>query len=228
MTQCGFQGAHPDWLGKQSEQSFRLHYEASTARSAGSVSSAPSQNVTTLGARRPSEPEGVPMYQRVAFISLPAIAFFFSLSNVLPAAAQTATTQFNVQMTIVGECKINSAANLNFGSVGIIGSNLDATSNLVVQCTNGTSYTLGLDNGTGSGATSALRKMTGPNSETIGYALYSDAARSSVWGSTVGTNTKTGVGNGNAQTFTIYGRVAPQTTPAAGSYADTVTVTLTY
>jgi spore coat protein U-like protein len=35
-------------------------------------------------------------------------------------------------------------------------------------------------------------------------------------------------GNGADQTFTIYGRVPAQTTPAPGTYTDTVTVTVTY
>lgn len=167
------------------------------------------------------------MKKRIFFKSMIS-ATVFSLSVVSPAISQTATTQFNVQMTITGECKINSAANLNFGSVGIIASNLDATSNLVVQCTNGTSYNIGLDNGIGSGATTAARKMTGPNSETIAYSLFTDSARSTVWGNTIGTNTKAAIGSGAAQTYTVYGRVAPQNSPTPGSYADTVTVTLTY
>ncbi|MDW5316411.1 spore coat U domain-containing protein [Rhizobium sp. PL01] len=144
------------------------------------------------------------------------------------ASSQTATTQFNVQITITGECKINSAANLNFGSVGIISTNLDASSNLVVQCTNGTSYNVGLDAGIGSGATTAVRKMTGPNAETVSYSLYTDAARGIVWGNTIGTNTKAATGSGAAQTYTVYGRVPPQNAPTPGAYADTVTVTLTY
>jgi spore coat protein U-like protein len=37
-----------------------------------------------------------------------------------------------------------------------------------------------------------------------------------------------GTGNGAGQTITIFGRVPAQTTPAPGTYTDTVTVTVTY
>lgn len=145
-----------------------------------------------------------------------------------PALAQTATTTFTVQMTITSSCQINSATNLDFGSSGVIAANRDATSTLTVQCTNGTGYTIGLNQGAGSGATIANRLMSGAGAATISYSLYSDVARATVWGNTIGTNTVSGSGNGAAQPYTVYGRVPPQTTPAAGPYTDTINVTLNY
>ena len=59
----------------------------------------------------------------------------------------------------------------------------------------------------------------------VNYALYRDASRTLNWGNTVGTDTVSGSGNGTAQTLTVYGRVPAQTTPAAGVYNDSVTVT---
>jgi spore coat protein U-like protein len=37
-----------------------------------------------------------------------------------------------------------------------------------------------------------------------------------------------GTGTGASQTITVYGKVPTQTTPVAGTYADSVIVTLTY
>ncbi|MUO80754.1 fimbrial major subunit CsuA/B family protein [Agrobacterium vitis] len=164
---------------------------------------------------------------------MPRSSLFYVLSSLLIFApqsvfAQTATSPFTVQMTITADCQITSAGNLSFGSAGLISSNRDATSTLTVQCTNGTAYNLGLNEGAGTGATVTSRLMTGPASATIGYALYRDTARSTVWGNTVGTNTVSASGTGSTQTYTVYGRVASQTTPAAGAYTDTVTVTVTY
>jgi spore coat protein U-like protein len=62
----------------------------------------------------------------------------------------------------------------------------------------------------------------------VTYSLYSDSGRATVWGNTVGTNTVAGTGNGASQSYTVYGRAPAQTTPAAGTYTDTVTVTVTY
>ncbi|WP_348629917.1 spore coat U domain-containing protein [Mesorhizobium sp. M7D.F.Ca.US.004.03.1.1] len=132
-----------------------------------------------------------------------------------------------VQMTITASCTISSASTLNFGSSGVIAANVDQTSTVQVQCTNTTPYNIGLDAGTGSGATVAARKMTN-GASTITYSLYSDSGRTTVWGSTIGTNTVSATGTGSAQSFTVYGRVPTQSTPAPAAYTDTVTVTVTY
>lgn len=143
--------------------------------------------------------------------------------------AQTSTsTNFTVQITIQAACQINSAGLLDFGTNGVLAANVDSTSQIVVQCTTGTPFSLGLNAGTGTGATVATRLMTGPASATISYGLFRDAGHLQVWGNTVGTDRLTSTGTGAAQSFTVYGRVPPQTTPAVGTYSDTVTATLTY
>lgn len=143
------------------------------------------------------------------------------------AAAATTTSTFTVQVAITASCTINSAATLNFGTQGVLIANVDQTSTLQVQCTNTTPYNIGLNAGTGSGATVAVRKLTS-GSNTVNYSLYSDSGRATVWGNTVGTDTVAGTGNGAAQSYTVYGRITAQTTPAPGTYTDTITVTVTY
>jgi spore coat protein U-like protein len=159
-------------------------------------------------------------------LMLAAAALFF-LPSADPSNAATATSTFTVQMTVTSSCVINSAATLNFGNQGVLIANVDGTSTMQVQCTNTTPYNIGLDAGTGTGATVAARKMTS-GANTITYSLYSDSGRTTVWGNTVGTNTVAGTGNGASQSYTVYGRVPPQTTPAAATYTDTITVTVTY
>jgi len=143
------------------------------------------------------------------------------------ARAATATTSFQVQLTIQAECLINSASTLNFGTLGVLSANVDQTSTIQVQCTNTTPYTIGLDAGTGAGATVATRKLTG-GAATVNYSLYSNAGRTTVWGTTIGSNTVASTGTGAAQSFTVYGRIPAQTTPAPATYTDTITVTVTY
>lgn len=144
------------------------------------------------------------------------------------ANAATSTGSFQVSMTIQAECKLQTASNLTFGAHGVIDTNVDSTSTIGVQCTNETPYTVGLSAGDGSGATVAARKMTSAASATVGYAVYRDANHSQVWGVTQGVDTASGTGNGAVQSFTVYGRVASQTTPASGSYSDLIAVTVTY
>ena len=152
-----------------------------------------------------------------------AVAALFLLPLANASHAATATSTFTVQMTVTSSCVINSASTLNFGNSGVLVANVDNTSTLQVQCTNTTPYNIGLDAGTGSGATVAVRKMTN-GGNTINYSLYTTAARTI----TVGTDTVAGTGNGAAQSYTVYGRVPAQATPAAATYTDTITVTVTY
>ena len=144
------------------------------------------------------------------------------------ARAATATGQFNVTITIQSDCVVQSATDLAFGSQGVLSANVDAQSTISVQCTNTTPYTVGINAGNGAGATVAARRMTGPAAATVTYSVYRDAARSLVWGTTIGTDTLAGTGDGTPQPITVYGRVPSQTTPAAGGYTDTLTVTVTY
>ncbi|WP_457813113.1 spore coat U domain-containing protein (plasmid) [Sinorhizobium meliloti] len=164
--------------------------------------------------------------------SLLACAGLLAISSMLatPAGSQTATNQFNVQITISEECLINSASDLVFPSTGVIDANVDAASAIAVQCTDGTAYDIGLNEGIGTGATVDERLMSGPNSETVTYSLYTDAARSDVWGDTIATDTVSATGTGDEQTYDVFGRVPPQTAPTPGIYNDndTITVTVTY
>jgi spore coat protein U-like protein len=144
------------------------------------------------------------------------------------ARAATATSSFTVQVTITASCTIVSTATLNFGgSVGVLTANVDVSTTLQVQCTNTTPYNIGLNAGIGTGATVASRLMTS-GANTITYSLYKDSGHVTVWGNTVGIDTQAATGTGAAQTYTVYGRIPPQTTPAPATYSDTITVTVTY
>jgi spore coat protein U-like protein len=153
----------------------------------------------------------------------------YGLTSILLGCNTLATTSsasFNVTATVPTTCRITTN-NLNFGSVGVIGANVDASTNLGPVCTNGTPYTIGLDGGLSGAIDPTQRKMTNGTASVL-YGLYRDAARSQVFGNIIGTNTAAGTGIGLSQTLTVYGRVAPQTTPAPGIYSDTITATLTY
>src|SRR5262249_55107081 len=133
------------------------------------------------------------------------------LQTLSAPLAATATSSFTVSVTITATCTINSASTLNFGTQGVLGANVDQTSTIQVTCTNTTPYNIGLDAGTGTGATVTTRKLTSGGA-TVNYTLYSDSGRTTVWGNTIGTNTVAGTGNGSGQNYTVYGRIPAQTT----------------
>lgn len=159
---------------------------------------------------------------------LAALLFTAALSGLSAGRGHAATTSttFTVSITITASCTVSATA-LNFGSVSLLTSAVDATSTIDVSCTDTTPYSVGLDAGGGSGATVATRLMTS-GAATIDYSLYQDAARTIVWGDTVSTDTLAGTGSGSTQTLTVYGRVPAQTSPAPGTYSDTINVTITY
>lgn len=144
------------------------------------------------------------------------------------AHATTATGQFQVTLTIQAECRLTSATDLAFGTTGVIQSAINSTSTIGVQCTNSTPYNVGINAGTGSGATVASRIMSSGAGAGVTYQLYRDSARTQLWGNTVNTDTVSATGTGAVQSLTVYGRVPAQNTPAAGNYSDTVQVTVTY
>lgn len=139
------------------------------------------------------------------------------------------TFTFSVSANVASSCTAVSGTALDFGTRGLITSNADQTSSISLTCTKRSPYNVGLNAGSNPATAGDVttRRMTDGSSHYIGYQMYSDAGRSTVWGNTVSTNTVNGMAVGGAQTFTVYGRVPPQN-PRAGSYADTVTVTVTY
>ncbi|MEZ5815784.1 MAG: spore coat U domain-containing protein [Hyphomicrobiaceae bacterium] len=154
-----------------------------------------------------------------------AVALLTTSASAVMAA--TATNTFQSKIVIVAECKVQSTQDLDFGSHGVLDANVDATADIGVQCTNTTPYNVQLNAGSTSGGSIATRLMTS-GSATVAYQMYKDAGRSQNWGQTNGTDTVSATGNGSVQTHTVYGRVAPQATPAPATYTDTVTVTVEY
>jgi spore coat protein U-like protein len=154
-------------------------------------------------------------------------SIFVAVMGTGGALAATATGNFNAQIIIQGECIVAATNPLNFGTTGVLSSDIDQTTTFEVQCTNSTPYSVGLDAGTGVGASTLLRRMTG-GSDAIDYQMFSDPSRTVNWGDNVGVDTVAGVGNGSPQSLTIYGRVVPQATPEPDTYIDTVTIEVTY
>lgn len=147
-----------------------------------------------------------------------------------PALAATTTSTLSVDATVTSNCSVSTTA-VSFGSVNVLsGTNVDATGGISVTCTSGTAWAASANEGGGTGATINDRKMTS-GSNLLSYDLYTDSARTTIWGdgTTGNGSTITGTGSGSAQASTIYARVpSGQSSVPAGSYSDSVTVTVTY
>jgi len=136
----------------------------------------------------------------------------------------TVTAMFSVTATGVKDCTV-SATNLAFGNY--TGALNTSTSTVSVTCTDGTTYTVGLSAGLATGATVTSRSMQN-GSALLNYGLYSNSTHTTNWGNTSATNWVSGTGNGAAQPLTVYGQIPAAQYVTAGSYTDTITVSVTY
>lgn len=140
------------------------------------------------------------------------------------AVCATRTSVFAVSLSVQASCSVTTGA-IAFGVYsGVLNT---AVTTIGVTCTNTTTYNVGFDAGQTSGAGVSTRQMR-YLSNTLPYSLYSNAAMTSNWGQTIGTDTVAGVGAGTAQTLMVYGRIAAGLRVTPGSYGDTVVVIVGY
>jgi spore coat protein U-like protein len=133
-----------------------------------------------------------------------------------PVLAATATTTFTVTATVAAACTI-SATDLAFGTYSPAAAlPTDGSSTVTTTCNLAAPYNIGLNAGTGAGATVAARKMTS-GANLLTYSLFQDAARLVVWGNTIGTDTVALVGTGLAVPTTVFGRIPALQNVAVGS-----------
>ncbi|NUU03509.1 Csu type fimbrial protein [Herbaspirillum robiniae] len=153
-----------------------------------------------------------------------AAALVFSVGA--DAFAASSTGNLAISAVVTAQCVVQSAA-IPFGTYS--SSAIQQNAQIGVTCSNGTSYTISLDAGTGSGANTTARKLaTTDGSSTLNYALYQDSARTKTWGNANGTDTLSGVGNGAAQSIPVYGYIPAGQATRAGTYSDVVAITLSY
>lgn len=152
-------------------------------------------------------------------------ALALAAMGAMSAQAGTDSANMNVKVTITATCDIHSVspADVNFGSILSSATDADAVGTLNVNCTQGTDYSIGLDDG--QNATGGSRRMV-KGSDSVAYDLYLDAARSNRWGDG-SSDSAAGTGSGSSQAISVYGRIATANSPA-GNYSDVVVATVTY
>ena len=135
------------------------------------------------------------------------------------------TTSITVNATVTATCSI-STASMTFPPQTIFTSDVAASSDLTVTCTNAAPYWVGLDNG--SNPLSGQRRMKS-KSDYINYDLYIDNARQQRWGATKDVDTVSGTGLATGQRITVYGKIPkPTPSPAPGTYTDSVIATVNF
>jgi len=135
----------------------------------------------------------------------------------------------NIELLVENDCVI-TAPDLDFGQAPLVGSFNPVTRTILIRCSAGAAYTVGLDDG--NQGTGGVRRMQS-GSNHLSYDIYKTAASPDRWGA-IGTarrtssDADTGAGVYDAVTTQGYTYRAAvltgQTTPPAGSYSDTIRV----
>ncbi|HAX92938.1 MAG TPA: hypothetical protein DCY25_03140 [Bacteroidales bacterium] len=166
----------------------------------------------------------------VAMFALAVGVFIFSA-----AFAEMKTTTFQVSANVIPSCTV-STARVNFGDSISGTANVSATGNVIVNCSSGTTYEIGLNeglnyaspyrhvsDGSGNSISYLLNKWLFPFPEEWGNSCTTNSYPS---GSCYSGNTATG----SDQSYTVFGllRLSAHPGSPAGTYSDTVTVEVQY
>lgn len=141
------------------------------------------------------------------------------------ALAETDSKTMTVSASISSICSVSTTP-LDFGEVALTGAT-NGTATLSVQCTNGGTWSLGMDEGQNFVAAARFLKS---GTQKLAYDLFTDPARGARW-TGAGAGLKLGTGTGALQTVTVYGQVTTgQTRIATGGvpYTDTIIVTMNF
>jgi spore coat protein U-like protein len=158
-----------------------------------------------------------------------------SLAVAAPAWAGSTTANLSVGAAVTNNCIVSTTA-AAFGAYDPIVTNktapLDSSNGKVtITCAKGTTATIGLGTGlnTASATGTSRALIDGTGTHFLNYELYNESSRTTVW-----TNTSGGLiapvaaPSRAARDFMVYGRVPADQNVPAGTYSDTVFVTINF
>lgn len=137
--------------------------------------------------------------------------------------------RINIEMRVANDCVIQ-APQLDFGTAPIAGSFNPVTRTILIRCSAGSAYSVGLDNGTH--AQGNVRRMQS-GSNYLAYEIYKSATSPDRWGAVGSERRASNTADLNAgvydsltnQSFTYRAAIDPaQASPPAGHYTDRIRV----
>jgi spore coat protein U-like protein len=168
-----------------------------------------------------------------AKISLVLATAILTVAASSSASAQTSTSNLSVTANINNNCAISSTP-VAFGNydpiVGNLTSDLTATGTVLVTCTIGDNTVITLGEGLNKlgGSTPAVPLRQAANSgNKLNYFLYQESSHTTGWGNTGAAGISI-TGSGIQQSIPVYGVIGHGQNMPAGSYTDTVVVTVSF
>ena len=148
----------------------------------------------------------------------------------LSGQGSSSSASLTVNATVTKNCTITTAP-VAFGNYDSVAANatapLDGVGTVTVTCTKGAVAKVGLN--AGSNAEGTTRRMLGGTAAYLGYELYKDPGRATVWGDTASDALDIPAApDRNPRNFPVYGRVAAAQDAAVGTYVDTVVATVNF
>ena len=169
-------------------------------------------------------------------VAIASAALLGAASLTVPAYAATDTSNMAVTATVGEACTI-ATADIAFGAYDAINDHasapLTAQGSVTTTCTLDKAAKVIIGQGLyaleGSTDGAPVRRMGGDGEgDYLAYNVYSDASLSNVWTNAVDSGIAT-TGTGEAVVMQVYGAIeADQTDSPAGSYSDTLVVTVDY
>lgn len=158
-----------------------------------------------------------------------------ALGLVVLAAPATAATTADVAIsaTVVSSCSI-TALPVAFGDYDALSATADdATGSVAVSCSVGSNPVIwlgqGLNADTGSSAVAPIRRMVNGGTNYLGYQLFQDSSRTTVWGADNSSAPAAAEAvDLDPVTSTIYGRIPINQLSTVGAYSDTVVATVNF
>ncbi|PZU57611.1 MAG: spore coat protein [Sphingobium sp.] len=155
------------------------------------------------------------------------------------SGAQTVTGTVGSTITLTAACQVNGStatSGVNFGTLdfgsrstlfntatGVVDGN--GAGAIAIQCTPGSGATLTVVGGAHDAAITGGNRALSNGTKFVPYDIYRDAGYANVLanGATISVTT-----DGTVQTIPIYGRAVGTSALVAGTYTDTISLTLTF
>ena len=138
-----------------------------------------------------------------------------------------ATNSMRVAVRPLNGCRVSATPMVFIVVPPYANTRADATATITVNCTPNIDFNIDIDRGLYSnGINRRMHNATG--NDYFGYDVYKDPPRSQVWGTGRTQNLAGNSGTTGYALYTVYGRTEQVSRLKAGSYRDTLTITVTF
>jgi spore coat protein U-like protein len=166
-------------------------------------------------------------------VVLSVAAIIGSLLTPPLSLAATIPHTMPVQAQVSVNCNFTAPSTMTFPAYDPAGANatnpLSGTGTLGVRCTQGATVTIGIDTGAHAGLAAPSTRAMQNGAFNLGYDLYWEASYTNLWTTIAGAGLRTYIPSSNALTnITVYGRIPGGQDVPAGTYNDSVEVTVNY